>query len=567
MSDLAPPAHFIKNAIDEDLAAGRYRQVVTRFPPEPNGYLHFGHAKSIVLNFGLARLYGGRCHMRFDDTNPTTESMDYVEAILEAVRWLGYDWGEHLYFASDYFETMYRCAEALIERGLAYVDSLPPEEIRALRGTLTEPGRDSPYRNRSIEENLALFRRMRAGEFPDGAHVLRAKIDMASPNLNLRDPILYRIRHVSHYRTGNAWCLYPTYTYAHPIEDAIEGITHSLCTLEFEDQRPFYEWLLEALAEAGIFSRPLPRQIEFARLNLEYVVLSKRKLIELVEGRHVDGWDDPRLPTLAGGRRRGYTPEGFRLFCERIGVSKADGWIGYEVLEQAMRDHLNEAAERRIAVLDPLELVIDDFPEDHVEWCEAPNHPLDPERGKRRIPFTRHLWIERGDFMETPVKGFHRLTPGATVRLRYGYVIECTGCDKDESGRVVRVHARHFPDSKSGTPGADRYKTKGNCHWLSCAHAIEAEIRHYDRLFRHPRPGTEPGPDGAPRSFLEDLNPESLRRYRAFVEPQAAQVPPETRFQFERHGYFVTDRHDHRPEAPVFNLTVGLKDTWGKIQR
>ncbi len=563
MTDTATLApNFILGEIERDLAAGRYAHVVTRFPPEPNGYLHFGHAKSIILNFELARRFGGRCHLRFDDTNPETESEEYARAIEEAVRWLGYDWGAHRYYAADYFDIMYRCAEVLIERGLAYVDSQPPEAIRAQRGTLTEPGVNSPYRNRPAQESLALFRRMRAGEFPDGAHVLRARIDMASPNLNLRDPIIYRIKHMAHYRTGQKWCLYPTYTFAHPIEDAIEGVTHSICTLEFEDQRPFYEWLLEALADAGVFARPLPRQIEFARLNLEYTVLSKRKLIELVERGVVRGWDDPRLPTLAGGRRRGYCPEGFRLFAERIGVAKADSWIDYAVFEEAQRDALNDIAPRRIAVLEPLELVITNWPPGQVVWCAAPNHPVYENWGKRLLPMTGRLWIERDDFMTEPVKGFKRLSPGAEVRLRYGFVIRCTGFERAADGRVQRVLAEYYPDSQSGTPGADAYKPKGAIHWLSAEHAVPAELRRYDRLFVSPRPGSGANPDGSERSFLDDLNPNSLRVSRVYVEPAAAESPPESRMQFERHGYFVTDRYEHRPDAPVFNLTVALKSGW-----
>jgi glutaminyl-tRNA synthetase len=559
--DATLPSNFIRNEIEADLAAGRYQTVVTRFPPEPNGYLHLGHAKSIILNFEMAKAFGGRCHLRFDDTNPEKESEAFARSIEEAVAWLGYDWGEHRYYASDTFETMYRCAEVLIERGLAYVDSQSAEAIRAQRGTLTEPGQESPFRNRPREESLTLFRRMRAGEFPNGAHVVRAKIDMAHPNLNLRDPVIYRIRHVPHYRTGHTWCIYPTYTFAHPIEDAIEGVTHSLCTLEFEDQRPFYEWLLEALADAGLFSRPLPRQIEFARLNLEYTVLSKRKLIELVEQGVVTGWDDPRMPTLAGARRRGYCPEGFRLFVERTGIAKAESWIDYTVFEEAQRDALNEIAPRRIAILEPLELVLTNFPPEAVEWCDAPNHPQKPEWGSRQLPFTQRLWIERSDFMEVPVKGFKRLSPGAEVRLRYGFVIRCTGCEKDANGRVTRVFAEYYPDSKSGTPGADAYKPKGAIHWLCAKHAVAAEARLYDRLFTQPIPGA-PGPDGTLRSFLDDLNPNALTTVTVFVEPQAAAAPPETRFQFERHGYFVTDRFDHRPDAPVFNRTVALKSGW-----
>ncbi|AUN94057.1 glutamine--tRNA ligase/YqeY domain fusion protein [Pseudazoarcus pumilus] len=565
----SPGSNFIRNLVEEDNRKGTWSgRVETRFPPEPNGYLHYGHAKSICLNFALAEHFGGECHLRFDDTNPEKEEQEYVDAIIDAVSWLGYDWGKHLYFASDYFETMYQCAVALIEAGNAYVDSLPADEMRALRGTLTEPGSDSPYRSRSVEDNLDLFRRMRAGEFADGAHVLRAKIDMASPNLNLRDPVIYRIRRATHHRTGERWCIYPLYTFAHPIEDAIENITHSICTLEFEDQRPFYDWLLAALADAGMFERPLPRQIEFARLNLNYTVLSKRRLIQLVDEGHVDGWDDPRLPTLIGARRRGFTPEGFRLFAERIGVSKSDSWIDMSVLEECMREHLNEAAERRVAVLDPLKLVITNYPQGSEELCEAPNHPLKPELGRREMPFTRELWIEREDFMEEPVKGFRRLFPGNQVRLRYGYVVRCTGYEKDEAGNVTAVLAEYMPDSKSGTPGADNYKVKGNLHWVSAVHGYRAQVRLYDRLFDQPHPGARREGDAPEleRSFLKDLNPNSKQVIEAWLEPALRRAQPEERFQFERHGYFVADRIDSRDGAPVFNRSVTLKDSWAKAQ-
>ncbi|MDR0634408.1 MAG: glutamine--tRNA ligase/YqeY domain fusion protein, partial [Azoarcus sp.] len=531
-----------------------------------NGYLHYGHAKSICLNFGLAESYGGVCHLRFDDTNPTKEDQEYVDAIIEAVQWLGFDWHEHLYFASDYFDIMYACAESLIKANRAYVDSQSADEMRAHRGTLTAPGIDSPWRGRSVDENLDLFRRMKAGEFADGAHVLRAKIDMASPNINLRDPAIYRIRRATHHRTGDKWCIYPMYTFAHPIEDAIENVTHSICTMEFEDQRPFYEWLLEALADAGHFPRPLPQQIEFARLNLTYTVLSKRKLIQLVDGGHVDGWNDPRLPTLSGARRRGFTPEGFRLFAERIGVAKADSWIDMSVLEECMREHLNDAAPRRIAVLDPLRLILVNYPEGRSEPCQAPNHPLKPELGARDIPFSRELWIEREDFMETPSKGFHRLYPGNTVRLRYGYVIRCTGCEKDDEGRITAVFAEYFPDSKSGTPGADNYKTRGNLHWVCAAHAYTAEVRLYDRLFAHPHPGQrrEGDPEDVERDFLDDINPGSIRIVQARLEPALRAARAEERFQFERHGYFVADRYDSAEGAPVFNRAIPLRDSWTK---
>ena len=578
------PSNFIRNLIETDLNSGKYAarrwsgrpgpaaqqlagapdpaRIRTRFPPEPNGYLHFGHAKSICLNFGLARDYGGRCHLRFDDTNPEKEEQEYVDAILDAVHWLGFRWDEgdenNLYYASNYFDFMYQAAEYLIEAGLAYVDSQSAEEMRANRGTLTEPGKNSPYRDRTPAENLDLFRRMRAGEFSDGAHVLRAKIDMASGNINMRDPVIYRIKRATHHNTGDAWCIYPMYTYAHPIEDALENITHSICTLEFEDQRPFYDWLLDKLADGGLLARPLPQQIEFARLNLTYVVLSKRKLIQLVEEGHVAGWDDPRLPTLVGARRRGYTPEGFHRFAEMIGVAKSEALIEMSVFEQCQRDVLNETAARRIAVLDPLKLIIDNYPIAGEESCEAPNHPQKPEWGKRIVPFARELWIEREDFIETPPKGYFRLYPGNKVRLRYGYVVECTGCDKDEDGNIVAVHCQYFPDSKSGTPGADAYKVKGNIHWLSVRHALAVEVRLYDRLFAVPDPGA------GGRDFLTDLNPDSKQVIQAHVEPSLREAAPEERFQFERHGYFVADRYDSQPGQPKFNRTVGLKDSWAR---
>ena len=551
-----PATNFIRNIIADDIASDKWGgRVVTRFPPEPNGYLHYGHAKSICLNFGLARDYNGVCHLRFDDTNPEKEEQEYVDSILDAVRWLGFDWGEHQYFASDYFAKLYTFAEYLIEQGLAYVDSLSAEEMRALRGSHIEPGENSPYRERSVAENLDLFRRMKAGEFADGAHVLRAKIDMASPNFNLRDPVIYRIRHAEHHRTGNEWCIYPLYDYTHCVSDALERITHSVCTLEFEDHRPLYDWVLDQL-------QPLigwhPQQIEFSRLNLTYVVLSKRKLIDLVEGGHVDGWDDPRMPTLVGARRRGFTAAGFRLFTDRIGVSKADSWIDMSVLEDCMREDLNIAAERRIAVLNPLRLVIDNYPEGQSEDCFAPNHPLKPELGKRAVPLSRELWIEREDFMESPAKGYFRLYPGNKVRLRYGFVIECTGCDKDASGRVTAVHCNYFADSKSGTPGSDTYKVKGNIHWVSARHACRCEVRLYDRLFREAHPGA------GERDFLLDLNSEARKTVSAELEPALQNAQPEERFQFERHGYFVADRIDSKPGAPVFNRTVTLKDAWQK---
>jgi glutaminyl-tRNA synthetase len=539
-------SNFIRQVIEADLASGKHKEIVTRFPPEPNGYLHFGHAKSILLNFSLPREYGGRCNLRFDDTNPEKEEQEYVDSIIDAVRWLGADYGPEPLYASDYFGTMYQAAEYLIERGLAYVDSQSADEIRANRGTLTEPGRNSPYRNRSAAENLKFFRAMKAGEFADGAHVLRAKIDMASPNINLRDPVLYRIKRAEHHRTGNDWCIYPLYTYAHPIEDAVEGVTHSLCTLEFEDQRPFYDWLLERLAEGGLVKRPQPQQIEFARLNLTNVVLSKRKLIQLVDEGHVAGWDDPRMPTLAAARRRGYTAEGFRRFAERIGVSKANQLIDFGVLEEAMREHLNEIAPRRMAVLDPIRLVIDNFPADKVEAASVPNHPQKPDWGKRDVPFGRELWIERDDFSLQPPKGYFRLFPGNDVRLRFGYVVKCVGIENDV------VHCTYYPDSKSGTPGADTYKVKGNIHWVSARHAHAAPVHLYDRLFNVPNPGAE-------RDFIEDLNRDSKRTITAQLEPSLAEAKPGERFQFERHGYFVQDQ-----EGGAFNRTVTLRDSWSK---
>jgi glutaminyl-tRNA synthetase len=542
-------------------------KIRTRFPPEPNGYLHIGHAKSIFLNFGLARDYGGICHLRFDDTNPEKESQEYVDSITEMVHWLGFNWENkgwdngkenNLYFASNYFDFMYRAAESLIENGHAYVDCQTADEMRINRGTLTEPGKNSPDRNKSVADNLQLFREMRDGKHANGSLVLRAKIDMASPNINMRDPAIYRVRRAHHHNTGDKWCIYPMYTFAHPIEDALETITHSICTLEFEDQRPFYDWLLLRLAEAGLLAEPLPHQYEFARLNLTYVVLSKRKLIDLVEQKHVSGWDDPRLPTLAGARRRGYTPEGFKLFTDRIGVSKADSWIEYTILEDCMREVLNEASERRIAVLDPIKLVIDNYPADKVEDCFAPNHPQKPELGKRVVPLTKELWIEREDFEETPPKGFFRLVPDGMVRLRYGYVMKCTSFEKDAAGKVTTVHCEYLPDTKSGTPGADAIKVKGNIHWVSAQHAYAAEVRLYDRLFKEAHPGE------GDRDYITDLNPSSVKLITAQLEPSLKDAKPEDRFQFERHGYFVADRKDSVAGKPVFNRTVTLRDAWQK---
>ena len=578
-----PASNFLRQIIAEDLRTGKYGgRVVTRFPPEPNGYLHIGHAKSICLNFGLAAENGGVCHLRFDDTNPVKEDIEYEQSIKEGVKW-------HLYYASDYFDRLYEFARHLIKPGLAYVDSSTPDEMRRLRGTLTEPGQPSGYRERSVAESLDLFRRMKEGEFPDGAHVLRLKIDLASPNINMRDPAIYRIRHTAHHRTGNKWCVYPLYDYTHCISDALERITHSICTLEFQDHRPLYDWVIERLAEAGFLQRPLPQQYEFARLNLTYTVMSKRKLIELVEGHYVDGWDDPRMPTLAGLRRRGYTPESIRLFAERIGVSKAHQWIDVSVLEDCLREDLNVRAERRIAVLDPVKLIIDNFPEGREEQCFAPHHPQQPELGKRALSFSRELWIEREDFEETPPKGYFRLAPGAEVRLRYAYIITCVGADKDAQGNITAVHCRYDPETKSGTAGAEARKVKGNIHWLSAAHAQRAEVRLYDRLFSVAQPGRviqsldatsqrnraesvesiavdedvhfdEP----TERNYLDDLNPRSKQVVTAYVEPALAQAEPEARYQFERHGYFVADEKDTRRGAPIFNRAVTLRDSWGK---
>ena len=582
-------SNFIRAIVDKDLEQGVYAsrkwagspgdathqaagqpdpaKIRTRFPPEPNGYLHIGHAKSIFLNFGLARDYNGVCHMRFDDTNPEKESQEYVDSITDSVKWLGFGWERtwpegtkesSLYFASNYFDFMYRAAESLIENGHAYVDSQSAEEMRINRGTLTEAGKNSPWRDRTVAENLALFREMRDGKHADGSLILRSKIDMASPNINLRDPAIYRVRRAHHHNTGDKWCIYPMYTFAHPIEDALEQVTHSICTLEFEDQRPFYDWLLERLAEAGLLSHPLPKQYEFARLNLTYVVLSKRKLIQLVEEKHVSGWDDPRLPTLAGARRRGYVAEGFKLFTDRIGVSKADSWIDYSTFEDCMREVLNMNAERRIAVLDPIKLVIDNYPENQVEDCFAPNHPLKPELGKRVVPLTKELWIEREDFMEVPSKGYFRLTPEGMVRLRYGYVVKCTGCEKDADGNVTVVHCEYLPDTKSGTPGSDSVKVKGNIHWVSAQHAYECEVRLYDRLFKEAHPGE------GDRDFLTDLNPNSVTVITAQLEPSLKDAKPEDSFQFERHGYFVADKKDSVVGKTVFNRTVTLRDAWQK---
>ena len=592
----AKPSNFLRQIIDKDLAEGTYgsrhwggspgdaahhaagpldtAKVRLRFPPEPNGYLHVGHAKSICLNFGLARDYGGVCHLRFDDTNPEKEDTEYVNAIIDAVQWLGFDWQaqdgsgtSHLYQASDYFDFMYRAAEHLVQTGLAYVDEQSAEDMRANRGDFGHPGKDSPFRSRTPAENLARLRQMRDGELADGAAVLRAKIDMASPNINLRDPAIYRIRRATHHHTGDTWCIYPMYTFAHPIEDALEQITHSICTLEFEDQRPFYDWLLDKLAEGGLIATPHPHQYEFARLNLTYVLTSKRKLAQLVTEKHVAGWDDPRMPTIAGLRRRGYTPASLQLFAERIGVTKSDSWIDYSTLEGCLRETLDGSAARAMAVLDPVKLVLTNWDEvmgaGVLDDCSAPVHPHLPELGKRSFQIGREVWIERGDYEETPPKGFFRLFPGNKVRLKYGHVIECTGAVKDSSGQVTEVQARLVPDTKSGTPGSDSVKVKGVITWVGVADAVPAEVRLYDRLFSQAHPGT------GDTDFLTQLNPGSIKTIAAFVEPSlaaggaiAAQAGQQ--FQFERHGYFVADRIDHTTAKPVFNLAVGLKDSWGK---
>ena len=552
----AEPLDFIRQIVADDVRAGRNGgRVRTRFPPEPNGYLHIGHAKSICLNFGVAQEFGGLCNLRFDDTNPEKEDLEYVEAIARDVKWLGFDWGDRLFFAADYFEQMYQYAEELIRLGKAYVDDLTADQIREHRGTLTEPGRESPHRGRSAEENLDLFRRMRAGEFPDGSRVLRARIDMASPNINMRDPVLYRIRRASHYRTGDAWCLYPMYTYAHPLEDAIEGVTHSLCTLEFEDQRPFYDWVVNTLDLPH-----KPRQYEFARLNLNYTVMSKRKLLRLVQEGRVSGWDDPRMPTLAGLRRRGYTPESIRDFCDRIGLAKKENVIDVALLEHCVREDLNRRARRYMAVLRPLKVVIENYPVDVVERLEAVNNPEDASAGTRELPFSREIYIDRDDFMEVPPRKFHRLHPGNEVRLRYGYIVRCTGVVKNDAGEIVEVVCTYDPETRSGSSGADR-RVKGTIHWVSAAHAVNAEVRLYDRLFSHESP--EEGPEG--QDFLANLNSGSLEVLAsAKLEPALASAQPGTRVQFERLGYFSLDP-DARPGAPVWNRIAGLRDTWAKI--
>ncbi len=552
----APPLDFIRQIVAADAQSGKHGgRVATRFPPEPNGYLHIGHAKSICLNFGVAEEFGGTCNLRFDDTNPAKEDVEYVEAIQEDVRWLGFSWDARLFYASDYFERLYEHAVRLITMGKAYVDSLTADEIRAHRGTLTEPGRDSPYRGRSVDENIDLFARMRAGEFEDGAHVLRAKIDMASPNINMRDPTLYRIRRAAHHRTDDAWCIYPMYDYAHPLSDAFERITHSLCTLEFEDHRPLYDWLVETLEPSG-----RPQQIEFARLNLNYTVMSKRKLLELVEGDHVRGWDDPRMPTIVGLRRRGYTPESIRAFCERIGVAKRENVIDVATLEHAVREDLNRRAPRAMAVLHPLRVVIENYPEGLVEEMDVINNPEDPSAGTRKVPFSRELYVEREDFREDPPKKFFRLAPGREVRLRCAYFITCVDVVKDPvSGETVELRCTYDPATRGGD-SPDGRRVKATLHWVSAAHALPAEVRLYDRLF-----GTE-NPDASPEGFLSHLNPTSLEVLtRCQVEPGLKGVRPESRYQFERVGYFVVDP-DSSADRLVFNRTVSLRDTWARIE-
>ena len=570
-------SNFLRTIIEKNIKVGLYAQkkwagtpgdkshhdkgkidkakIRTRFPPEPNGYLHIGHAKSIFLNFGLAQDYKGVCHLRFDDTNPEKENKEYVESIIDNVKWLGFNWSNNLYFASSYFEFMFNAAISLIKSGHAYVDQQSSDEIRENRGTLTSPGQDSPWREYDIDHHLKLFSEMKDGKHKDESMVLRAKIDMSSPNINLRDPAIYRIKHAKHHKTGSQWCIYPMYTFAHPIEDALEGITHSICTLEFEDQRPFYDWVLEKLFDNKLLNQPLPKQYEFARLNLTYVVLSKRRLIELVEKKYVDGWDDPRMPTLVGAKRRGYTPEGFKLFTERIGVSKADSWIDYSTLEDCMREVLNSSTHRRIAVLNPIKLIIKNLPDDFEEDCFAPNHPQKPELGKRTIKLTNELWIEKADFMEDPEKKYFRLFPGNQVRLRYGYVITCIGCEKDKNGNIVKVLCDYVPNTKSGTPGSESIKVKGNIHWVSTKYAINAEAFLYDRLFLSEQPGSKSD------NYLDDINPNSVEISKIKLEENLINIKPGEQYQFERHGYFICDQKSTKTQIKI-NRSVTLRDTW-----
>ena len=590
------PSNFLRQIIDNDLDKGTYAsrrwagspgdaahhaagepdpaKIRTRFPPEPNGYLHVGHAKSICINFGLAQEYGGVCHLRFDDTNPEKEDTEYVNSIIDAVKWLGFDWAQlgqasgsaAPYQASDYFDFMYRAAEALIEAGHAYVDEQSAEDMRANRGDFGKPGVDSPYRSRTVAENLARFREMRDGKLDDGAAVLRAKIDMASPNINMRDPAIYRIRRATHHHTGDTWCIYPMYTFAHPIEDALEQITHSICTLEFEDQRPFYDWLMERLCECKLLAAPSPKQYEFARLNLTYVITSKRKLAALVAEGKVNGWDDPRMPTIVGLRRRGYTPDSLRLFADRIGVTKSDSWIDYSTLEGCLREDLENKAHRGMAVLNPVKLVLTNWDEvfspGHLEACSQPALPHsddNTEVPERHFSLGKEVWIEREDYEDVPPKGYKRLFPGNKVRLKGGYVIECTGAHRDASGTLTEVLATLIPDTKSGTPGSNSVKASAAITWVGVADGVQAEVRMYDRLF------LDPQPDAGGKDFLESLNPESLKVITAYVEPSLAQALPDQKFQFERFGYFVADRTDHvAGNKPVFNRVTGLKDSWGK---
>jgi len=548
------PVHFIKQIINEDLENKKHSEIITRFPPEPNGYLHIGHAKSICLNFGLAKTYNGRCHLRFDDTNPVKEEQEYIDSIIRDVQWLGFEWGEHLYYASDYFEQMYEWAVELVQKGKAFVDDLNAEQIREHRGTLTEPGKESPYRNRSIEENLDLFERMRKGEFGNGEKVLRAKIDMAHPNMNMRDPVMYRILHAEHPRTGNKWCIYPMYDWAHGLEDSIEKITHSICTLEFEDHRPLYDWFLD---ELGVFH---PQQIEFARLNLTYTVMSKRKLLLLVENNVVDGWDDPRMPTIAGFRRRGFTPESIRDFSDRIGVAKRDSMVDMQLLEHCLREDLNKRAMRFMGVLRPLKVVITNYPEGQVEELDAVNNPEDESAGTRKVPFSRELYIEQTDFMEEPFKKYFRLAPGKEVRLRWAYYITCQDVIKDDAGNIVELHCTYDPESKGGgTP--DGRKVKGTIHWVSAEHALDARVRLYEYLLSVPDPSVEKDQ----KDFLDYINPESLVELEnAKVEPNLANYEPGFICQFERQGYFCMDP-DTTDKELVFNRAVGLRDTWAKM--
>ena len=554
----SPAIDFIRNIISGDLDSGKHQHIVTRFPPEPNGQLHIGHAKSICLNFGIANEFDGKCYMRFDDTNPVKEDDEYVEGILRDVRWLGFDWGERLTHASDYFEQLYLFAEELIQKGKAYVESQNADEIRELRGTLTEPGKNSPFRERSVGDNLTLFRKMRGGEFEDGTHVLRAKIDMASPNINLRDPVLYRIRKFSHQRTADQWCIYPLYDFTHGLSDALESVTHSLCTLEFEDHRPLYEWIL-----AEVSAPCLPRQIEFSRLNLRYTVLSKRRLIQLVEEGHVNGWDDPRMLTLSGLRRRGYPPLAIRLFCKRIGISKSENNIEMSVLEDCAREELDKTAPRAMAVLHPLKVVITNYPEDKTEEFEPARHPKNPDMGTRKVPFSREIYIDQDDFREDPPPKYFRLAPGKEVRLRFAYVIRCEEVIYDSSGKVIELHCTYDQATRSGTKAEGR-KVKGIIHWVSIQHSVPVEVRLYDRLFVNPSPGS----DDLSGNFLNDLNPDSIETVTSCrVEPGLLKAEPEDIYQFERVGYFCVDSKESRPEALVFNRTVTLRDTWAKLEQ